>query len=87
MRVQLARSLALGPKLLIAEHPSAGLPREAVAAFGADLARAAQSRGLALLAITADEALSKAIGGQRLELNAATGDVRAPGLLRKLFGS
>ena len=48
MRVHLARALALGPKLLIAEHPSAPLPRDTVAAFGADLAKAAQSRGLAL---------------------------------------
>ena len=31
MRVHLARALALEPKLLIAEHPSAALPRESVA--------------------------------------------------------
>ena len=86
MRVHLAKSLALGPKLLIAEHPSAALPRPVVAAFGADLSKAARSRGLALIAITADDALAKAIGGQRLELVAATGELRAPGLLKKLFG-
>lgn len=86
MRVHLAKSLALGPKLLIAEHPSATLPRDVVAAFAADLARAAQSRGLALLAITADDVLAKAIGGRRFELVAASGELRAPGLLKKLFG-
>jgi predicted ABC-type transport system involved in lysophospholipase L1 biosynthesis ATPase subunit len=86
MRVHLARSLALGPELLIAEHPSAALPRPAVAAFGADLAKSAQSRGLALIAVTADDELAKAIGGQRLELVPATGELRAPGLLKKLFG-
>ena len=86
MRVHLARALALGPKILIAEHPSATVPRGAVAAFGADLARAARSRGLALIAITADDALAKAIGGQRFELVPATGELRAPGLLKKLFG-
>jgi predicted ABC-type transport system involved in lysophospholipase L1 biosynthesis ATPase subunit len=86
MRVHLAKSLALGPKLLIAEHPSAALPRPTVAALGADLSKAARSRGLALIAITADETLAKAIGGQRLELAAATGELRAPGLLKKLFG-
>lgn len=86
MRVHLARSLALGPTLLIAEHPSAALPRESVASFGEDLARAAASRGVALLAITADEALARAIGGQRLELAAATGEWRQPGLLKKWFG-
>jgi predicted ABC-type transport system involved in lysophospholipase L1 biosynthesis ATPase subunit len=86
MRVHLARALALEPKLLIAEHPSVALPREAVARFGADLSRVAQSRGVALLAITADDALAKAVGGERLELAAASGELRAPGLLKKLFG-
>jgi predicted ABC-type transport system involved in lysophospholipase L1 biosynthesis ATPase subunit len=85
MRVHLARALALEPKLLIAEHPSAALPRETVAKFGADLARVAQSRGVALIAITADDALAKAVGGQRLELIPASGELRAPGLLKKLF--
>jgi predicted ABC-type transport system involved in lysophospholipase L1 biosynthesis ATPase subunit len=86
MRVHLARSLALGPRILIAEHPSASLPRDTVAAFGADIARAAQARGLALLAITADDVLAKAIGGRRLELVAATGELRSPGFLKKIFG-
>ena len=86
MRVHLARALALGAKLLIAEHPSAALPRGSVAAFGADLAKTAQSRGLGLIAVTADDALAKAIGGQRLELVPATGELRSPGLLKKLFG-
>ena len=86
MRVHLARSLALGPRLLIADHPSPSLPRETVTAFGADLSRVVQSRGLALLAITADDVLAKAIGGRRLELVAASGELRAPGLLKKLFG-
>lgn len=86
MRVHFARALALNPKMLIAEHPTAALPRDTVAAFGADLARVARARGLGLVAITADDLFAKAIGGQRLELVAATGELRAPGLLKKLFG-
>ena len=85
MRVHLARALALGPKLLIAEHPSASLPREVVAGFGADLGRAARSRGLALVAITADDSLAKAMGGSRLELVAATGELRTMSRIRRLF--
>jgi ABC-type sugar transport system ATPase subunit len=87
MRVHLARALALGPKMLIAEHPSAVLPREAVAAFGSDLVNVARARGVALLAITADDLLAKAIGGQRMDLIASTGELRAPGFLEKLFPS
>jgi ABC-type lipoprotein export system ATPase subunit len=86
MRVHLARSLALEPKILIAEHASAELPRASVAQFGADLARVAQLRGLAVIAITADEVFAKAIGGRRVELVPASGELRAPGLLKKLFG-
>jgi predicted ABC-type transport system involved in lysophospholipase L1 biosynthesis ATPase subunit len=86
MRVHLAKSLALEPKILIAEHPSATLPRDVVPAFGADLARAAQARGLALLVITADDVFARAVGGRRLELVAASGELRAPGILKKLFG-
>ncbi len=85
MRIHLARALALGPRMLIAEHPSASLPREAVSAFGADLARLARSRGLALLTLTADDELAKAIGGQRLELVPATGELKPIGFLKKLF--
>ena len=86
MRVHVARAVALGARLLVAEHPSAALPRDAVAAFGADLARVARGRGVALLAITADDLLAKAIGGQRLELVPTTGELKASGFLRKLFG-
>jgi predicted ABC-type transport system involved in lysophospholipase L1 biosynthesis ATPase subunit len=85
MRVHLARALALEPKLLIAEHPSASLPRDSVAGFGADLARVARGRGIALVAITADDSLSKAIGGSRLELVAASGEVRQISRIRRLF--
>lgn len=85
MRVHLARALALGPKLLIAEHPSATLPRDAVAGFGADLGKAARGRGIALLAITADDSLAKAIGGSRVELVAASGEVRGLSRIRGLF--
>ena len=85
MRVHLARGLALGPQLLIAEHPSATLPRETVSGFGADLGRVARSRGLALVAITADDSLAKAIGGARLELLPASGELRAISRIRQLF--
>jgi predicted ABC-type transport system involved in lysophospholipase L1 biosynthesis ATPase subunit len=86
MRVHLARALALEPRLLIAEHPSASLPRETVAGFGADLGKAARSRGIALVALTADDSIAKAIGGSRLELVAATGELRALSRIRRMFG-
>jgi ABC-type lipoprotein export system ATPase subunit len=85
MRVHLARALALGPRLLIAEHPSAALPRESVAGFGADLGNVTRARGLGLIAITADDSLAKAVGGTRLELVPATGELRTLSRIRRLF--
>lgn len=84
MRAHLARALALGPQLLIAEHPSATLPRDAAGPFGADLGRVARGRGLALVAITADEVFAKALGGQRLVLDGATGEWKTRGFLEKV---
>ncbi len=76
MRVHLARALALSPRLLMAEHPTATLARDTVPGFAADLARVARDRGLGLVVLTADEELARALGGQRLKLNAATGEFK-----------
>ena len=86
LRVRLARALALGPKVVLAEHPSADLPRDAVARVGNDVARLAARRGIAVLAITADEAFARALGGQLLRHQPATGALRPEGTWRKLFG-
>lgn len=85
-RVRLARALALGPRVLFVEHPSASLPRDEVKGFAADLARVARSRRLAVLAMTADELFAGALGGRTLHLEPATGELRAPSLWRKILG-
>lgn len=85
-RVRLGRALALGPRLLLAEHPTADLPRDRAAAFGEDLARIARARGLAVLAITADEPFARALGGRRLAHQPATGACAEPGFWGRMFG-
>ena len=85
-RVHLARALALGPALLIAEHPSATLPRESVKAYARDIARIARAREMAVLAITADGEFSGALGGQTLTHEPATGALRSLSAWRKIFG-
>jgi predicted ABC-type transport system involved in lysophospholipase L1 biosynthesis ATPase subunit len=84
-RVRLARAVALGPKLLVAEHPTAGLPREAVAAFGDDVAALARDRGAAVLAISADEAFAARLGGTVLQHEAKSGAFRKSGFLSRWF--
>lgn len=83
-RVRLGRALALGPSLVIAEHPSASLPRDAVAGFARDLARIAGSRRLTLVAISADRDFIKALGGTVLSVDPSSGVVSRPGLLERL---
>ena len=85
-RVRLARALALRPKLLLAEHPSASLPRDRVAQVAADLARVAQARELAVLTITADREFARALGGDVLTHEPATGALKPQGVWRRLFG-
>ena len=77
-------ALALDPRLLVAEHPSAPLPRDAVAGFARELAAIASRRGLGVLAISADKDFVRALGGTALTLDPATGVLAKPGLLARL---
>jgi ABC-type transporter Mla maintaining outer membrane lipid asymmetry ATPase subunit MlaF len=75
-RVHLARGLALDPALLLLEHASAALPPESRVPFGADVARAADSRRIGLLALTEDRAFAAAAATRLLRLDAASGALR-----------
>jgi ABC-type lipoprotein export system ATPase subunit len=83
-RVRLGRALALRPRLVVAEHPSATLPRSAVARFASDLVRVVTARNAALLAISADREFTRALGGTALTLDPKTGVLSRPGLLARL---
>jgi ABC-type transporter Mla maintaining outer membrane lipid asymmetry ATPase subunit MlaF len=79
LRVRLGRALALDPRVLLAEHPNATLSQEETAAFAADLSRVAAARQLALLVMTADLAFARAVAGQVLTLQPATGELKRAG--------
>ncbi len=72
-RAHLARAVALEPRLLILEHPTADLADRDRAAYGRDVATVAERRGLAALAITLDEEFAQAAAHRSLVLNGATG--------------
>jgi ABC-type transporter Mla maintaining outer membrane lipid asymmetry ATPase subunit MlaF len=76
LRVRLARALALGPSVLLLEHPSAALPRTDIARFGADVRFIARQRTIATLTITADAGFARAIASATLALEPATGRLR-----------
>jgi ABC-type transporter Mla maintaining outer membrane lipid asymmetry ATPase subunit MlaF len=86
LRLRLGRALALGPRVLLAEHPNASLDAEAAAAFAADFARIIRSRQLASLVLTADRAFAGAVADEVLTLEPATGALKAVTGWRRWFG-
>jgi putative ABC transport system ATP-binding protein len=83
VRAHLVRAVALNPRLLILEHPTAGLPELDRRRFGVDVARIAEARSLATLIISEDAAFSRAAAQRRLALNGATGELKQK---KRLFG-
>ena len=75
VRVRLARAVAPNPVLVIAEHPSALLPRDAVARVANDVARVAAERSAAIVTLTADAKWVEAIGGDVLVLQQGSGEL------------
>ena len=83
-RAHLARAIALGPSLLLLEHPTVGFTAGQSQPFGETVARVSASRRLATLIISEDAEFSAAAADRRLTLHAASGELRPP--RRRLFG-
>lgn len=75
LRVRLGRALALGPEVLVSEHPNAALSAADAMRFASDVLRITHARGLATLTLTADRTFARAIADQVLALQPATGDL------------
>ncbi len=85
LRVHVGRAFATSPRLVVAEHPSAALPREAVPRVAAELGRQARAKGLALVVLTADAEFARALGGRLLRLAPATGELSETGGIGERF--
>ena len=81
LRLRVGRALALRPRVLLAEHPNALIPREESSRFASDLSRITEQRGIAALVMTADPVFARAVASRVLELQPATG-----ALVEKRFG-
>lgn len=77
-RLHFARAIALEPRLLLMEHPTANLPEADRVAFGALVARVADARGLTVLAMTLDPVFAAHASQRTLTLQPATGKLEAP---------
>lgn len=75
-RVHLARAAALGPKMLVLEHPTVDVAEADRKAFGRDVARVAEARGLAAVAITMDLDFAEEFAHRSLALEGATGALK-----------
>lgn len=83
-RAHLARAVALGPSVLVIEHPTVGFAPGESRAFGEVVASVASLRTLATLIISEDEEFSTAAATRRLALQGATGELKPP--RKKIFG-
>jgi ABC-type lipoprotein export system ATPase subunit len=72
----LARALALGPELVLIEHPTADVAPEARKGLSVAMARACEGRGFATLVVTNDEAFGRAVAPRNLKLDGATGQLK-----------
>ena len=85
LRVRLARAVAAQPRLIIAEHPSAGLPRDAVPRVAEHVATMARTRNAALVTLTADPEWVSRTGGDVLTLSPASGELASGGRFMERF--
>jgi len=72
-RIHLARAVALEPKLLILEHPTAGIADSDRVPLAEKVAAVSAARSLATLAITQDVEFAEAMAHRPLVLEPATG--------------
>ncbi len=84
-RLRLARALALNPRVLLAEHPSATVPAADLAGFAGDFLRVVTARRLATLVLTADRTFASAVADDVLTLNQATGALTGASGWRRWF--
>jgi lipoprotein-releasing system ATP-binding protein len=80
-RCRLARAVALGPDILVLEHPTGSLEHQDAMLLAAEIARVAGRRGTAVLALTADRSFARAVATLSLNLNQATGKLSSSGWL------
>jgi putative ABC transport system ATP-binding protein len=78
-RTRLAKALALGPRVLLAEHPNAALPAEEAPRFARDLAAIIAQRQMSMLAMTADVTFARAVADRALSVRLATGQLTPAG--------
>lgn len=73
MRIHLARALALGPELLLLEHPTAQIEPAHVKSFATTVRHVVVTRRLTVLAVTQDDAFADVVADRAYRLQGGTG--------------
>jgi ABC-type lipoprotein export system ATPase subunit len=76
VQTHLARAVALAPRLLLIEHPTARLSDTAREPLASDIGRVCDARSLPALVLTNDDRFARAVARTNLKLDAATGELR-----------
>ena len=85
-RLRLGRALALSPRVLLAEHPTASLERADAEQLARDMSRIVSARGMAAVYITADRAFAQQAADEIVMLKPATGELVSAVGWRRWFG-
>jgi ABC-type multidrug transport system ATPase subunit len=85
VRVRLGRALILGPRLLLAEHPTASLSPDDARAFASDFSRVVAGRALTTVVLTADPSFASAVARDVRALQPASGILTAASGWRRWF--
>ena len=73
MRIHLARALALAPRLILLEHPTAALEVADRPALADDVRRATETRAMTLIACSQDREFARRVATRHLQLHPGTG--------------
>ena len=84
-RIRLGRALALAPRVLVAEHPTATLSSDDAAVLAADVSRIVAARGIASIVLTADQMFARTVAKEVLILEPATGALKPASSWRRWF--
>ena len=74
--VRFARALALDPAVVVLEHPTQHVSRDAAPALADEIRTAAERHGAAVLVLTADETFARRVASRVLRHDPATGRLR-----------
>ena len=85
-RLRLGRALALDPRVLLAEHPTAPLEPADAGQFARDMSRIVSTRAMAAVYITADRAFAQQAADEIVMLKPATGELVSAVGWRRWFG-